>query len=164
MYRFPHCTCYPDFRRLIRTVIHFKENSLQHDKTVWGHKTASDALLASANQNSLEAGTAHPLPARSAGEETYRPGRGTDDRRRMPVGSLFRRAVRSPLRAERTTERLRTYLRHARNRDRQSRADGQQNLHIRQQSRPIRRLEGKFGSGIPATRTLLSDRARFYRR
>lgn len=121
-------------------------------------------MLAPANQDNLEAGTAHPLSARSAGKEIYRPGRGTDDRRRMPVGSLFRRAVRFPLRAERTTERLRTYLRHAKNRDRQSRTDGQQNLHIRQQSRPIRRLEGKFGSGNLATRTLLSDRARFYRR
>ena len=72
--------------------------------------------------------------------------------------------VRSPFRAERTTERSRTYLRHAKNRDRQSRTDGQQDLHIRQQSRPIRRLEGQFGSGNPATRTLLSDRTRFYRR
>ena len=70
-------------------------------------------MLAPANQDNLEAGTAHPLSARSAGKEIYRPGRGTDDRRRMPVGSLFRRAVRFPLRAERTTERLRTYLRHA---------------------------------------------------
>lgn len=121
-------------------------------------------MLAPANQDNLEAGTAHPFPVRSAGEEIYRLGYRVDDRRRMPVGSLFRRTVRSPFRAERTTERSRTYLRHAKNRDRQSRTDGQQDLHIRQQSRPIRRLEGQFGSGNPATRTLLSDRTRFYRR
>lgn len=121
-------------------------------------------MLAPANQDNLEAGTAHPFPVRSAGEEIYRLGYRVDDRRRMPVGSLFQRAVRSPLWTERTTERSRTYLRHAKNRDRQSRTDGQQDLHIRQQSRPIRRLEGQFGSGNPATRTLLSDRTRFYRR
>ena len=62
------------------------------------------------------------------GKKYIDPGTGLTTARRMPVGSLFQRAVRSPLWTERTIERSRTYLRHARNRDRQSRTDGQQDL------------------------------------